>query len=170
MSRLSLLKRFFSSNPSICDVFNTWQIPGYLADVVLGFDSLEKNLECDLVFYFLECLRMNAQVRNWEDYNRFQTGAMKLGRDAIVLMQTSESGSMNFLSLSFNDGKSNVEVLIVSYCRRGSAMELDTSVQSEAYANYHLAAIKEFFPFDEYFIGEKLGFFRGKATGTQIYI
>ncbi|KAF6162139.1 hypothetical protein GIB67_008268 [Kingdonia uniflora] len=34
----------------------------YLADVVLGFDSLEENLECDLVFSFLECLRMNTQV------------------------------------------------------------------------------------------------------------
>ncbi|KAF6151998.1 hypothetical protein GIB67_010572 [Kingdonia uniflora] len=76
----------------------------YLADVVLGFDSLEENLECDLLFYFLECLRMNAQVQNWEDYSHFQIGAMKLGRDAIVLTQIVKSGSIDFLSLSFNDG------------------------------------------------------------------
>ncbi|KAF6170681.1 hypothetical protein GIB67_015633 [Kingdonia uniflora] len=77
-----------------------------------------------------------------------KTGAMKLGRDAIVLTQTAESRSISFLSQSFNDGKSNVEVPIVSYCRRGSVIDLDTSVQSKDFANYHLAAIKEFSPFD----------------------
>ncbi|KAF6168066.1 hypothetical protein GIB67_011451, partial [Kingdonia uniflora] len=34
------------------------------------------------------------------------TGAMKLGRDAIVLTQTAKSRSIGFLSQSFNDGKS----------------------------------------------------------------
>ncbi|KAF6149856.1 hypothetical protein GIB67_010930 [Kingdonia uniflora] len=68
----------------------------------------------------------------------WQTGAMKLGWDAIVLTQTAESRSIGFLSQSFNDGKSNVEVPIMSYCRQGSVMELDTSVQSKAFVNYHL--------------------------------
>ncbi|KAG8660127.1 MORC family CW-type zinc finger protein 3 isoform X1 [Manihot esculenta] len=100
----------------------------------------------------------------------FKTGAMRLGKDALVLTQTTDSRSIAFLSHSLNEGKDNLEIPIVSYCRKGQFMELDTSVQSEALAKYNLKAIKEFSPFDKYLIGEKAGLFSKKLTGTQIYI
>lgn len=49
-------------------------------------------------------------------------------------------------------------------------MEVDLSVQSEVSTEISLKAIKEFSPFNEYFIGEKLGLFGEMGTGTQIYI
>ncbi|BAF20010.1 uncharacterized protein [Oryza sativa Japonica Group] len=100
----------------------------------------------------------------------FKTGAMKLGRDAIVLTQTSSSRSVAFLSQSFNENKDNLEIPVVTYRKEGQYMEVDSSVQSEATAEYNLNAIKEFSPFNEYFIGEKLGIFGEDGTGTQIYI
>lgn len=48
-------------------------------------------------------------------------------------------------------------------------MEVDTSIHSEE-ADVHLSAIKEFSPFNEYSIGQKLGLFDRIGTGTQIYI
>ncbi|KAK3223016.1 hypothetical protein Dsin_010041 [Dipteronia sinensis] len=100
----------------------------------------------------------------------FKTGAMRLGRDALVLTQTADSRSIAFLSQSLNEGKDNLEIPIVSYYRKGQFMELDTSVQSEATAKHNLKAIKEFSPFDKYMIGEKAGMFRDTSTGTQTYI
>ncbi|KAK9713398.1 hypothetical protein RND81_06G024900 [Saponaria officinalis] len=94
---------------------------------------------------------------------------MRLGRDALVLTQTKHSRSIAFLSQSLNEGKDNLEIPIVSYCRQGQCMEFDTNVQSEALAKYNLEAIKEFSPFNEYLIGEKAGLFQC-STGTQIYI
>lgn len=49
-------------------------------------------------------------------------------------------------------------------------MEVDTSIHTEAAANCYLKAIKEFSPFNEYAIGQKLGLFDEMGTGTQIYI
>ncbi|KAG2612916.1 hypothetical protein PVAP13_4KG321600 [Panicum virgatum] len=100
----------------------------------------------------------------------FKTGAMKLGKDAIVLTQTLSSRSVAFLSQSFNEGKDNLEIPVVAYRKEGQYMEVDLSVQSEATAEYNLNAIKEFSSFNEYFIGEKLGLFGEERTGTQIYI
>ncbi|CAK7357581.1 unnamed protein product [Dovyalis caffra] len=100
----------------------------------------------------------------------FKTGAMRLGRDALVITQTDDSRSIAFLSQSLNEGKDNLEIPIVSYRRKGQFMEVDTSVQSEALAKYNLKAIKEFSPFDKYLIGGKAGLFRRNHTGTQIYI
>ncbi|KAK7406956.1 hypothetical protein VNO78_08592 [Psophocarpus tetragonolobus] len=99
----------------------------------------------------------------------FKTGAMRLGRDALVLTQTTNSRSLAFLSQSLNAGKDNIEIPIVSYCRQGQHMEVDISMQCEALAKYNLKAIKEFSPFDKYLIGEKSALFGG-GTGTQIYI
>lgn len=64
----------------------------------------------------------------------------------------------------------NVEIPIVSYCKKGNFMEVDTHIHSEETANCHLKAIKEFSPFNEYSIGQKLGLFDEMGTGTQIYI
>ncbi|XP_028065631.1 MORC family CW-type zinc finger protein 3-like [Camellia sinensis] len=100
----------------------------------------------------------------------FKTGAMRLGKDALVLTQTANSRSIAFLSQSLNEGKDNLEIPIVSYCRRGQFMEVDTSVQTEALAKHNLKAIKEFSPFNKYLIGEKASLFQEKRTGTQIYI
>ncbi|XP_010270557.1 PREDICTED: protein MICRORCHIDIA 6-like [Nelumbo nucifera] len=100
----------------------------------------------------------------------FKTGAMRLGRDAIVLTQTSNSRSVAFLSQSLNAGRDNVEIPIISYCRQGQFMERDTSVQSEALAEYNLKCIRNYSPFNEYFIGEKSALFNAEGTGTQIYI
>ncbi|KAL5225019.1 hypothetical protein ABZP36_011658 [Zizania latifolia] len=97
----------------------------------------------------------------------FKTGAMKLGKDAIVLTQTSSSRSVAFLSCYLLQ---NLEVPVVTYCKEEQYMEVDSSVQSETTAEYNLNAIKEFSPFNEYFIGEKLGIFGEDGTGTQIYI
>ncbi|XP_050229380.2 uncharacterized protein LOC126678530, partial [Mercurialis annua] len=100
----------------------------------------------------------------------FKTGAMKLGNDALVLTQTSNSRSIAFLSQSLNEGKDNLEIPIVSYLRKGQLMEVDTDIQSEALAKCNLKSIKEFSHFDKYLIGEKAGKFLDNCTGTQIYI
>ncbi|KAM0883527.1 hypothetical protein ACQ4PT_031577 [Festuca glaucescens] len=100
----------------------------------------------------------------------FKTGAMKLGKDAVVLTQTSTSRSVSFLSQSFNENKDNLEIPVVTYRKEGQYMEVDLTVQSEGTAEYNLNAIKEFSPFNEYFIGEKLGLFGEDGTGTQVYI
>ncbi|KAK9285281.1 hypothetical protein L1049_024471 [Liquidambar formosana] len=100
----------------------------------------------------------------------FKTGAMRLGRDALVLTQTADSRSVAFLSQSLNEGKDNLEIPIISYHRKGQFMEVDTTVQSEALAKNNLKSIKECSPFNKYLIGEKLGLFREKGTGTQIHI
>ena len=49
-------------------------------------------------------------------------------------------------------------------------MEVDLDVHSKATAEHNLYAIKEFSPFNEYFIGEKVGLFGEDGTGTQVYI
>ncbi|XP_022848836.1 MORC family CW-type zinc finger protein 3-like [Olea europaea var. sylvestris] len=100
----------------------------------------------------------------------FKTGAMRLGKDALVLTQTANSRSIAFLSQSLNEGKDNLEIPVVSYRRIGQFMEVDTSVQNESSAKYNLKVIKEFSPFDKYLIGEKAGLFSGNSTGTQIFI
>ncbi|XP_050906292.1 uncharacterized protein LOC127119957 isoform X1 [Lathyrus oleraceus] len=99
----------------------------------------------------------------------FKTGAMRLGKDVLVLTQTANSRSIAFLSQSLNEGKDNIEIPIVSYCRQGQQMEVDTKAQSDKLAKYNLKAIKEFSPFNKYLIGEKAALFCG-GTGTQIYI
>ncbi|KAL7085374.1 hypothetical protein ACP275_14G278600 [Erythranthe tilingii] len=100
----------------------------------------------------------------------FKTGAMRLGKDALVLTQTANSRSIAFLSQSLNEGKDNLEIPIVSYRRIGQYMEVDTSVHNEDSAKYNLKTIKRFSPFDKYLIGEKTGIFKENGTGTQIYI
>jgi hypothetical protein len=49
-------------------------------------------------------------------------------------------------------------------------MEVDLNVQSEAAAQYNLNAIKDYSPFNEYVIGEKVFLFCEEGTGTQIFI
>ncbi|XP_065856886.1 uncharacterized protein [Euphorbia lathyris] len=104
----------------------------------------------------------------------FKTGAMRLGKDALVLTQTAKSRSIAFLSQSLNEGKDDLEIPTISYRREGQFMEIDTDVQSEASAKYNLKAVKEFSHFDKYLIGEKAGLFQGNhtatATGTHVYI
>ncbi|AES95376.2 CW-type zinc finger protein [Medicago truncatula] len=99
----------------------------------------------------------------------FKTGAMRLGRDVLVLTQTANSRSIAFLSQSLNEGKDNIEIPIVSYCRQGQQMEVDPSAQSESLAKFNLKAIQDNSPFNKYLIGEKAALFCG-GTGTQIYI
>jgi hypothetical protein len=60
---------------------------------------------------------------------------MKLGKDAILLTQTSSSKSVAFLSQSFNEEKDNLEIPVVAYQKEGQYMEVDLSVQSEAKQN-----------------------------------
>lgn len=100
----------------------------------------------------------------------FKTGTMRLGRDALVLTQTTNSRSIAFLSQSLNEGKDNIEIPIVSYSRKGQLMEFDTSIQTEASAENNLKSIEQFSPFNKYFIGEKAGLFQRNGTGTQIYV
>ncbi|MQM06206.1 hypothetical protein Taro_039026 [Colocasia esculenta] len=100
----------------------------------------------------------------------FKTGAMRLGRDAIVLTQTASSRSVALLSQSFNEDKENLEIPIITYSKQGNYMDLDVTVHSQASADRHLQAIKDFSPFNEYVIGQKIGIFGEYGTGTQIYI
>ncbi|KAK8962350.1 hypothetical protein KSP40_PGU007445 [Platanthera guangdongensis] len=125
----------------------------------------------------LRMLSFGHKQANGEDPDRigrfgigFKTGAMRLGRDALVLTQSSRSRSVAFLSQSYNDNKDNIEIPIVSYSKNGRYMELDLTIQSEEYANFNLSAIKEFSPFNEYLLGEQLGLFGKDGTGTQIFI
>ncbi|VFQ75528.1 unnamed protein product [Cuscuta campestris] len=100
----------------------------------------------------------------------FKTGAMALGKDALVLTQTTNSRSIAFLSQSLNEGKDNLEIPIISYRKTGQLMELDAKAHDEILAKSNLKTIKKFSPFDKYFIGEKTGLFNENGTGTQIYI
>uniref|UniRef100_A0ACD5TDV9 Uncharacterized protein n=3 Tax=Avena sativa TaxID=4498 RepID=A0ACD5TDV9_AVESA len=100
----------------------------------------------------------------------FKTGAMKLGKDALVLTQTSTSRTVSFLSQSFNENKINLEIPVVAYYKKGQYMEFDLNVQSKRAAEYNLNAIKEYSPFNEYVIGEKICLFGEEGTGTQIFI
>ncbi|KAK1432479.1 hypothetical protein QVD17_09376 [Tagetes erecta] len=100
----------------------------------------------------------------------FKTGTMRLGKDALVLTQTTNSRSIAFLSQSLNEGNDNIEIPIVTYSRKGQYMEVDKNIQTEASSENNLKAIMEFSPFNEYFIGEKAGLFQRQGTGTQIYI
>ncbi|KAL8492252.1 hypothetical protein ACS0TY_023768 [Phlomoides rotata] len=100
----------------------------------------------------------------------FKTGAMRLGKDALVLTQTTNSRSIAFLSQLLNEGNDNLEIPIVSYRRIGQYMEVDKNVQNEDAAKYYLKIIKTHSPFDKYLIGEKVGLFGVNGTGTQIYI
>ncbi|WOK98111.1 MORC family CW-type zinc finger protein 4-like isoform X1 [Canna indica] len=100
----------------------------------------------------------------------FKTGAMKLGRDVLVLTQTSTSRSVALLSQSYNANKEILEVPIVTYSKQGSFMEVDFSIQSEECVVSNFSAVKEFSPFNEYFIGEKFSLFGETGTGTQVYI
>ncbi|XP_031474127.1 uncharacterized protein LOC116246399 isoform X2 [Nymphaea colorata] len=100
----------------------------------------------------------------------FKTGAMRLGRNALVISQASNSRSLALLSQAFNEDKNDFEIPIVSYARQGNFMDIDTNIQTEAEATAHLKSIKEFSPFNEYFIGEKSALFGKNGTGTQIYI
>ncbi|CAM0953977.1 unnamed protein product [Alopecurus aequalis] len=97
----------------------------------------------------------------------FKTGAMKLGKDALVLTQTSTSRSVSFLSQSFNENKINLEIPVVTYYKKGQYMEVDLNVQSKAAADYNLNAIKEYSPFNEYVIGEKISFFGEKEKTDE---
>jgi hypothetical protein len=58
----------------------------------------------------------------------------------------------------------------VAYYKKGQYMEVDLNVQSEAAAQYNLNAIKDYSPFNEYVIGEKVCLFCEEGTGTQIFI
>ncbi|XP_020590247.1 MORC family CW-type zinc finger protein 2-like isoform X2 [Phalaenopsis equestris] len=125
----------------------------------------------------LRMLSFGHKQKNREDQDRigkfgigFKTGAMKLGKDALVLTQSSTSRSIAFLSQSYNENKDNIEIPIVSYIKNGRYMEIDASIQSEELANFNLSAIKEFSPFNEYLLGEQLGLYGKDGTGTQIFI
>ncbi|KAL6603820.1 hypothetical protein ACP70R_044181 [Stipagrostis hirtigluma subsp. patula] len=100
----------------------------------------------------------------------FKTGAMNLGKEAIVLTQTKSSKSVAFLSQSFNQEKTITEIPVVTYRKNRGYMEFDLSVQSKDVAEYNLDAIKKFSPFNEYSFGEKLGLYGNDGTGTQVYI
>jgi hypothetical protein len=45
-----------------------------------------------------------------------QTGAMRLGRDALVITQTNDSRSIAFLSQSLNEGKDVCSDLFLFLC------------------------------------------------------
>lgn len=62
----------------------------------------------------------------------------------------------------------NLEIPVVSYCKHDNYMEFDFNIQSEASGEYTLKAIKDFSPFNEYFLGEKLGLF-GEAGEYWCY-
>ncbi|CAL9064053.1 unnamed protein product [Musa banksii] len=100
----------------------------------------------------------------------FKTGSMKLGRDVLVLTQTSSSRSVALLSQCYNENKEILEIPIITYSKQGRYMEVDLCIQSEECAASNLNAVKEFSPFNEYFIGEKFGPFGETGTGTQIYM
>ncbi|KAL8251542.1 hypothetical protein R6Q59_035235 [Mikania micrantha] len=100
----------------------------------------------------------------------FKTGTMRLGRDALVLTQTTNSRSIAFLSQSLNEGNDNIEIPIVAYSRKGQHIEFDTTFQTDATSKNNLKAISDISPFNKYFIGEKSGLFQRDGTGTHIYI
>ncbi|XP_071710948.1 uncharacterized protein [Rutidosis leptorrhynchoides] len=100
----------------------------------------------------------------------FKTGTMRLGRDALVLTQTTSSRSIARLSQSLNEENDYVEIPTVTYSIKGQYMELDTNIQTEASAKYNLKAIMDNSPFNEFLIGELSSFFKKTGTGTQIFV
>lgn len=100
----------------------------------------------------------------------FKTGAMRLGKDAMVFTQSFKSRSVALLSQTYNENNQDLVIPIITYRKEGQYMEVDSTIQSEESARIYLDAIKEVSPFNEYFIGQRLGLFGEKKTGTQIYI
>lgn len=100
----------------------------------------------------------------------FKTGSMRLGKDVVVFTQSSETRSIAFLSQSFNEDKEDVEIPIITYRKQGGYMDFDLTVHSEAEAEAHMKAIKEYSPFNEYVIGNKFARFKEEGTGTHIYV
>lgn len=99
----------------------------------------------------------------------FKTGSMRLGKDAVVFTQSRQTRSIAFLSRSFNEGKEEVEIPIVTYRKEGGWMELDCTVHSQDEAEGRLKAVKAHSPFNEYSIGSKFSVF-GEGTGTTVCI
>eukprot|EP00250_Pteridium_aquilinum_P020858 c24966_g1_i2 orf=202-2334(+) len=99
----------------------------------------------------------------------FKTGSMRLGKDAVVFTQSRETRSIAFLSQSYNKGKEEVEIPIITYRKEGGWMEFDLQVHSQEEAEDRLRAVKEYSPFNEYSIGSRFAAF-GDGTGTVVCI
>lgn len=99
----------------------------------------------------------------------FKTGSMRLGKDAVVFTQSDETRSIAFLSQSFNKGKEEVEIPIITYRKEGGWMEFDLQVHTQEEAEANLKAVKEYSPFNEYSIGSRFAAFEG-CTGTIVCI
>ncbi|CAI5457684.1 unnamed protein product [Closterium sp. Yama58-4] len=127
----------------------------------------------------------------------FKTGTMRIGNDALVLTQSTDSRSIALLSRSLNQGRQELEIPIVTYRRvvsggvgsaaggGGSAAggggsvewQLDVGVHSEEEAERRKRAIFDFSPLDERKINQefrKLEQASGSSdtppTGTRIYV
>ncbi|KAH7426432.1 hypothetical protein KP509_10G001700 [Ceratopteris richardii] len=99
----------------------------------------------------------------------FKTGAMRIGKDAVVFTQTAESRTIAFLSRSFNEDKEEVDIPVITYRCKGKWMDFDLEVHTRGEAESRLQAVKQFSPFNEYSIGSKFAAF-GNQPGTVICI
>ncbi|OVA16345.1 zinc finger protein [Macleaya cordata] len=125
-------KNFVHANPSYLETlgqtYSGW-IFGAIAELVDNSkDAKATKLEISVETHYSE-IAGNKRYKV-DDRHRigkfgigFKTGAMKLGRDVIVITQTTESRSVAFLSQSSNEGNDNLELPIVSYRRNDFSLE-----------------------------------------------
>ncbi|XP_057830513.2 uncharacterized protein LOC131041428 isoform X6 [Cryptomeria japonica] len=100
----------------------------------------------------------------------FLTGSMQLGKDVVVLTQSKESRSIEFVSHSYNENNKEIDIPIITYRKDGGWRDFDLEVHSESEAEERLKSIMEYLPFNEYTIRSKFARFGENGTGTHIYI
>ncbi|XP_024389114.1 uncharacterized protein [Physcomitrium patens] len=100
----------------------------------------------------------------------FKTGAMRIGRDAVIFTQKKDTCSMGFLSKSYNANLEDLEVPIVTYKRFSSGqISLDESVCTKQDEEKCKKAVTKHSPFiNDISIGAQ--FARIENTGTRIFV
>ncbi|KAG0605194.1 hypothetical protein M758_9G038700 [Ceratodon purpureus] len=100
----------------------------------------------------------------------FKTGAMRIGKDAVILTQSKNTCSMGFLSKSYNADLEILEVPIITYKRfTNGQMVLDESVCTKEDEKKVKEAVAKHSPFkNDLSIGAQ--FAKIEKTGTRIFV
>lgn len=100
----------------------------------------------------------------------FKTGAMRIGRDTVILTQSKDTCSIGFLSKSYNANLEDLEVPLVTYKRfPNGQMVLEESICSKEDERKCKEAIAKHSPFkNDLSIGAQ--FAKIEKTGTRIFV
>ncbi|GBG69355.1 hypothetical protein CBR_g4049 [Chara braunii] len=132
-------------------------------------EATQKEARRKLLIADVEKIRTSgSSSQNNKGMAEFISGAMRIGEDAVIVTQTETSRSVGFLSMSYNVGREEFELPIVTYCKIAGSMVYDERVNSKVDAKAAISALKEYSPFDKYKLGA--AFEKIKHTGTCIFI